>query len=215
MKIPERVKNILFDMDDVLILTRGLDRKVKETVFAPLNLKWLQIASYSHLSFKEMIPKMFQDFSIKDDPGKYIKIYFQEYNKLLANSIKKNTVPGVALLVKKLSKKDYRLALITSSTLEQAKIVCRALDLENLFEVLVTADDITHSKPHPEPYQKAIDRLDVKPEECAVIEDLPTGIASAKGVSKNIFVIAITTTNPKENLKEADYVIDSFNQIEI
>lgn len=215
VKIPKHIKNILFDMDDVLVFTRALDRKVKETIFAPLNLRWSQISPYTHLSIKEMLLKMFGDLNIKERPEKYLKTYFQEYNRLLAKSIKENTVPGVAELVKKLSKKNYRLALVTSSTLAQAKIVCRGLGLENLFEALVTAEDITHSKPHPGPYQKAIERLRVKPEECAVIEDLPTGIASAKATSPKVVVIAITTTCPKENLKKADFIIDSFNQIEV
>jgi len=214
MKIPNRIKNILFDMDDVLILTRAIDRKVKENLFAPLGLNWSQIFPYTHLSLNEMIPKMFKELKIKDNPEKYIGSYFQEYNQTLIESIKKNTVPGAVNLVKKLFAKGYNLALVTSSTLDQAQIICEGLDLNDLFKVFITADDITHSKPHPEPYQKAIDKLSAKPEECLVIEDLPTGIDSAKNVSPDVVVVAITTTNPKENLKQADFIIDSFNQID-
>jgi len=215
IQIPQRVKNILFDMDDVLVCTRAPDRMVKETIFASLNLKWSQIIQYNHLAMRELFPKIFQEFNIKDDPQKYANLYFRAYNKLLADTVEENTVPGVIGLIKKLSKKNYRLALVTSSTFGQAKIICQALHLEDLFEVIITANDITHSKPHPEPYQKAINKLGVKPEECAVIENFPTGIASAKAVSKNVFVVAITTTNLKKDLKEADFVIDSFNQIEV
>ena len=214
-KIPKGVKSVLFDMDDVLVLTRAPDRKVKEDIFASFNLKWSQIIQYNHLAIKELIPKIFKEFDIKDNPQKYAEIYFQAYDKLLTETIEENTVPGVVELIKKLSGKNYRLALVTSSTLGQAKIICRTLNLEDLFEVVITANDITHSKPHPEPYQKAIDKLGTKPEECAVIENFPTGVASAKAVSKKIFVIAITTTNSKKDLKQADFIIDQFSQIEI
>lgn len=214
-KIPACVKNILFDMDDVLVKTRAPDKTVKETIFASLNLKWSQIIQYNHLAMKELFPKIFQEFNIKDDPQKYADLYFRAYNNLLANGIEENAVPGAAQLVKNLFEKKYRLALVTSSTLAQAKIVCQALGLENLFEVVITANDITHSKPHPEPYQKAIDKLGVKPEECLVFENFPTGVASAKAVSPDVFVVALTTTHTKEDLKQADVVIDSFNQIEI
>lgn len=215
IQIPQRVKNVLFDMDDVLVRTRIPDKVVKETIFASLNLRWSQIIQYNHLAMKELFPKIFKEFNIKGSPRGYADFYFRAYNKLLADTAKENIVPGVVELIKKLSKKNYRLALVTSSTFGQAKIICQALHLEDLFEVTITANDITHSKPHPEPYQKAVDKLGVKPEECAVIENFPTGVASAKAVSKNVFVIAITTTNLKKELKEADFVIDSFNQIEV
>ena len=215
IQIPKRIKNVLFDMDDVLVRTRAPDKTVKETIFASLNLKWSQIIQHNHLAMKELFPKIFREFNIKDDPQKYTDMYFRAYNKLLADTIEENTVPGVVELIKKLHKKKYRLALVTSSTSAQAKIVCQALHLEDLFEVVITANDITHSKPHPEPYQKGIDKLGVKAEECAVIENFPTGVASAKAVSKNVFVIAITTTNSKKELRQADFVVDSFNQIEV
>ena len=214
-KIPARIKNILFDMDDVLVLTRAPDKQVKETIFASLNLKWSQIIQHNHLAVKELMPKIFQEFSIKDDPQKYAEFYFKAYNNLLADTIEKNTVPGVLELIKKLIDKNYRLALVTSSILGQAQIIRRALKLEDAFEVMITANDITHSKPHPEPYQKAIEKLGVKPEECMVIENFPTGVASAKAVGKDVLVVAITTTHSRDDLKEADFVVDSFDQIEV
>ena len=213
--IPKHIKNILFDMDDVLVLTRVIDKEVKKVLFVPLGLNWSQIFPYTHLSLREMIQKMFEELKINESPDKYIKDYFLRYDKVLAQKAKKNTVPGATELIKRLLKKKYNLALVTSSTINQAKIVCRELGLDGDFKALITADDITHSKPHPEPYQKAMERLNANAAECAVIEDLPTGIMSAKNASKEIFVIAITTTNSAENLEEADVVINSFKEIEI
>jgi len=46
--------------------------------------------------------------------------------------------------------------------------------------VLVTADDITHGKPHPEPYEKAADALGFPPWECVVFEDAPAGMLAAR-----------------------------------
>lgn len=215
MKIPQQIKNVLFDMDDVLVRTRALDKQIKENIFASLNLQWNQISPYSHLSIKEMLPLMFNYFQIKQSPNKYAQLYFNEYNKALAENIKENAVSGAAYLVKLLFEKNYSLALVTSSTLEQAQIVCQGLGLSNLFKAIITANDITHSKPHPQPYQKAIEELKASLKECLVIEDLPTGIMSAKAVSPQVLVLAITTTNSRDKLQQADFIIDHFGQIEI
>ena len=77
-------------------------------------------------------------------------------------------------------------------------------NIDNSINYIITANDITHSKPHPEPYQKAMDKLGVRPEECMVFENFPTGVASAKAVSKAVFVAAITTTHGKDELEEAE-----------
>jgi beta-phosphoglucomutase len=68
-------------------------------------------------------------------------------------------------------------------------------------------------KPHPEPYLKAAKALGVKPSECAVIENAPYGVASAK--KAGMFCIAITSSLPKEYLKRADVVVDSLAEARI
>ncbi len=69
-------------------------------------------------------------------------------------------------------------------------------------DVLITWDDITHGKPHPEPYETGLQRLGMPT--AVAIEDAPAGIASAKAAG--LTVIAVQTTNPPEALQEADVV---------
>lgn len=213
-KISTRIKNFLFDMDDVLVLTRALDKKVKQEVFAELNLSWEQILPFTHLAMKELAPKLFREFGIERSEKEFIEKYFLMYNHFLARDLDENQVPGAKELIKKLAGRDYQLALVTSSTKEQAEIVTRGLGIFDCFKAFITANDITHSKPHPEPYQRAIFALQAKREECAVVEDLPTGIQSAKNVGPDVFVVAITTTNPREKLIQADLIINSFTELE-
>jgi len=70
--------------------------------------------------------------------------------------------------------------------------------------VLVTADDVTFGKPHPEPYRRAAAALGVAEAECVVIEDAPTGVLAAKRAGMT--VLAVTTTHPAAALGHADLV---------
>lgn len=54
-----------------------------------------------------------------------------------------------------------------------------ALQIRSLFQAVVTADDVTHGKPAPETFLLAAERLGVRPEDCVVYEDSPTGFEAA------------------------------------
>jgi len=80
-------------------------------------------------------------------------------------------------------------------------------------EVLVTSDDVTHGKPHPEPYLKGAERLGFDPADCLVVEDAPAGIQSAR--AGGMKVVGITSTYGAEALEQANAVIRKLGQIQV
>ena len=100
-------------------------------------------------------------------------------------------------------------AIATSCTLPLAKARIAAAHLVPP-SVLVTADDVTHGKPHPEPFLKAARRLGVDPGRCLVVEDAPKGIEAAQAAG--CFTLAVVTTTPRE-LLDADAVVADLSEI--
>ncbi|HZL75643.1 MAG TPA: HAD-IA family hydrolase [Propionibacteriaceae bacterium] len=100
-------------------------------------------------------------------------------------------------------------AIATSCTLPLAKARIAAAQLVPP-SVLVTADDVTHGKPHPEPFLKAARRLGVDPGRCLVVEDAPKGIEAAQAAG--CFTLAVVTTTPRE-LLDADAVVADLSEI--
>ena len=86
--------------------------------------------------------------------------------------------PGARELLSALNSAGIPCALVTMSWRRFADAVIEALPPGSFVEV-VCGDDVTHGKPHPEPYLTAAQRLGVRPEDCVAIEDSPTGMASA------------------------------------
>ena len=80
-------------------------------------------------------------------------------------------------------------------------------------EVLVTSDDVTNGKPHPEPYLKGAERLGFAAAECLVIEDAPAGIQSAR--TGGMKVIGMASTYAVEKLAEADAVVQKLARIQV
>jgi len=86
--------------------------------------------------------------------------------------------PGARELLTELRESGVRTGLVTMSISRMAHHVADRLGFEG-FDVVVSGDDVTHAKPHPEPYLRAAQLLDVDIADCVAIEDSEPGIASA------------------------------------
>lgn len=96
--------------------------------------------------------------------------------------------PGARELLASLTAAGVPCALVTMSYTRLASAVLSGLP-DDTFAVVVTGDEVSKGKPHPEPYLTAAARLAVDPRDCVVIEDSPTGIAS--GVAAGCAVVGV------------------------
>jgi sugar-phosphatase len=79
--------------------------------------------------------------------------------------------------------------------------------------VLITADDIRSGKPHPEPYLLASKGLGLDARDCLVVEDAPSGVASAKAAGAR--VVAVTTSHSAEQLAGADAIVRTVGDLQV
>jgi sugar-phosphatase len=93
-----------------------------------------------------------------------------------------------------------RWAIVTSGTRVLARHRLEVAGLP-IPELMITGSDITHGKPHPEPYQRGAKLLGLPPAECVAVEDAPSGVRSA--LAAGMPVLAVPTTYPTSELAEA------------
>ena len=77
---------------------------------------------------------------------------------------------------------------------------------------MITAFDVTHGKPSPEPYLKAWERSGLQKEQCFVIENAPLGIRSGKAAGLTVYAVN-TGILTREDLAQADQVFDSMAEL--
>jgi mannitol-1-/sugar-/sorbitol-6-phosphatase len=116
-------------------------------------------------------------------------------------------LPGAVEALSSIARAKNAIATSCSLPLAKARIAAAQLVPPS---VLVTADDVTHGKPHPEPFLKAARRLGVDPGRCLVVEDAPKGIEAAQAAG--CFTLAVVTTTPRE-LLDADAVVADLSEI--
>lgn len=193
----------LFDLDGVILDTEG-----SYTAF------W---DDYGSRHFSE------KDFGLKIKGQTLVKIlgdYFPEENERKAitdaiNDFERKMsypfVPGVENYIKSLKSNGIRTAVVTSSNLLKMENVYRCHPgFREMFDMILTSEDFSESKPSPYCYLKAMRLFGVGPEDCVVFEDSLAGLQSAR--ASGAFVTALTTTNPEEVVRNyADLVIRDFN----
>ena len=119
-------------------------------------------------------------------------------------------IDGASALLSSLH--DVPWAIVTSGTHDIATNRMQAARIETA-PVLVTADDVTNGKPHPEPFLVAASRLGSPPEHCIVFEDAPTGVSAAQAAGMT--VVALPTTVEPADLANANYMIRDLSQVRV
>ena len=97
-----------------------------------------------------------------------------------------------------------RLAIVSGAVRSEIDMVLRAAGLD-VFEVIVSAEDVTRGKPDPEGYLLALRRLRLQAADAVAIEDAPPGIAAAKAAG--LSCVAVLGTVPRERLGQADEIV--------
>jgi HAD superfamily hydrolase (TIGR01509 family) len=96
--------------------------------------------------------------------------------------------PGARELLAELRADGVPCALVTMSYQSLATAIVEMLPAGS-FQTVVAGDDVTHGKPHPEPYLTAAERLGVSPRRCVAIEDSLTGVSSAEAAQVPVLAV--------------------------
>ena len=206
-------KIILWDMDGVISDSYSFHLAAWQEIFARRNVEFT----------KEDFAGLFgsrNDFIIRTVmgrqlPGRNVKSLVQEkeeaFRRKATGRIK--AFPGAVALVNALKNGNFRLGLASSASMENIDLALSELDLARTFECIVSGQDVSESKPSPQIYLLAAERLRTTPSDCVVIEDSPLGVKAAK--SAGMKCLAVTNTRHRHDLQEADTVVDSLEDVDL
>jgi beta-phosphoglucomutase len=127
-------------------------------------------------NWKQFLPEMLARAGVQVEPrtvaARKTAIYAERLDRVVPNH-------ALIALLRQLRAAECLAALVTSASAANAHAVLHHLDLDSLFDTIVTGDDVSNHKPAPDSYQLAAERLGVSPSQCVVIEDSDIGVASA------------------------------------
>jgi mannitol-1-/sugar-/sorbitol-6-phosphatase len=199
-----RCRALLFDMDGVLVDSTPAVARVWTAWANRFGLVPAEVVRQAHgrpsiATIRELLPSA--DHQAEDQAIEKAEI--ADVDDIIA-------LPGTKELLDALP--PDRFAVVTSATHPLAVVRLRAAGFA-IPKHLVTASDISHGKPHPEPYLRGAQSVGVPPAGCVVIEDAPAGIQSGKAAGSR--VLALRTTTPDSALRAAgaDWIVTDCSNI--
>lgn len=209
------IKAIIYDVDGTLVDSEPLHVKAWDET---LKLYRHTLTDLSQTFQNTMAGKkpiiiaegMVEELNIKTDPADFLA----EKSKLFLELARTQLQPmeGAVESVHRFKQAGYKLGIGTSLDRAYLDLILYRLDVVNIFDVIVTGDQITKGKPDPETYLTVAEQLGVSAEQCVVLEDAATGVASAKAAG--MVCIAIENANAvAQDLGAADMIVNSLNEV--
>ncbi len=213
---------VIFDFDGIIVDTEPLHYKAFQEMLVPLGLgySWeeymeLYIGFDDRDAFREAF-RVHGRMLSEDELKELIRGKAAAFLDIVSGGVA--AYPGVVELIRSISG-TLPLALCSGALKSDIEPILKQLGLTDAFDVKVTADEVAASKPDPESYRLAVQRLrerfpgKVDAAASIAVEDTPAGITSATGAG--LKVLAVTNSYPREKLSGASRVVNSLVGVDI
>ena len=203
------IEAVLFDVDGVTVESELLHLQTFNEILEPYGIhlsenEWK--TRFVGAGSKVIMKTLFQEHGISDNPAPVIKQRRLLYKARVENG-ELQPVPCFLDFYNSVEQTKTPIAFVSTGHPDNLKA---ALTHFGLFKKhpIIDVTKVTHTKPNPEAYLLGAKTLSVKPQHCLVFEDSPVGVTAAK--SADMTCVALTTTNPSQDLVHADLIIPNF-----
>lgn len=209
------LKAVIFDMDGVIIDSEPTHLKLEIESYKKLGI---EVTEDEHHSFvgstsRFMWEVLKNKFKLNQTLEELIEnergIYFKYLN---SDECDINLIDGVKELIENLHDNGVKLAIASSSPLNVIEVIAKKFQIGEYFEVFVTGDYVKRSKPEPDIFLFAAEKMGVSPENCIVIEDSNNGVRAAKKAGMKCVGIN-SDAEGRQDISTADIVINSFKEV--
>ncbi len=202
---------VLFDMDGVVIDSMGQHEEAWRKVFRDegIDLSPEDILKREGMSGPESLLDIYNEKKLplpSDDKLNYL--IDKKHGIFNENNI--SPFLGILTCLELLKERKILLALVTGSHMETVERILPE-ELREYFSAIITADHVKNGKPSPEPYLKALEKINVPVENAIAVENAPMGILSAKNAG--LYCVALETTLPSEYLQKADIILSNHQKL--
>ena len=207
------IEAVIFDLDGVIVTTDDYHYEA-----------WKKIADQENIYFDREINERLRGVSRMESLDiileKSSKIYNEEekielatrkndyYKNLLENLTKEDILPGILETLNFLENKKIKTAIGSSS--KNTMFILNKIGLTNRFDAIVDGTMIKNSKPDPEVFLQAAEKVGIKAEKCLVVEDADAGVEAGKRAGMRVLGVGSAKNN-----ENADYKSENMEEFNI
>ncbi|SFS31681.1 HAD family hydrolase [Sphingobacterium wenxiniae] len=203
---------VIFDMDGVICDTNPHHAKAFEAFFDKYKIAYSDQEFEEHMYGKHNSYIMSHFFKRPITGDELLRLENEKealFRELYKTQVE--TIPHYIPFLHALKAEDFKTGVATSAPKANLDLIVDALAIRELMNSILTSEDVTLHKPHPEVYLKSAERIGLDPSNCLVFEDSFSGITAAKNAGMN--VVAVLSSHTREQLPECAYYINDYQQI--
>ncbi len=209
------IKTVIFDMDGVLVDSEYTFLETKtdmlKTAGFPKDVSYQY--QFMGTTFEVMWTIMKEEIGLPESISFYINDMNERREVMIARDGIR-AIKGAQDLVKRLFEAGFKLAVASSSPKHEIVRAMTELGLVDYFEVLVSGEEVAHSKPAPDVFLAAAERLGVSAQDAIIIEDTKNGSLAARRAGA--YVIGFENPNyPAQDLSNADIIVTDYQELTI
>lgn len=184
-------KAFLFDLNGTMIDDMQYHVKAWHRIFNELgaNISMERMKQESYGKNHEVIERVMPGRFSEEEKTKMSFTKERQYQKEFKPHLK--LIDGLDVFLERAYQQNIKMAIGSAAIMFNVDFVLDGLNLRKYFPVIVSADDVSHSKPDPETYLKCAEALNVSLADCIVFEDAPKGVESAQNAGMRSIVLTI------------------------
>lgn len=202
-----QIKAVIFDLDGVIVSTDECHYKA-----------WKQMADEEGIYFDKEINTRLRGVSrmesleiiLERATKTYSQVEKEEmatrknqyYKELIQQLTPKDILPGVTDLLSELKERNIKVAIGSSS--KNSPLILERICLDTYFDAIVDGNQISNSKPDPEVFLLAAQKLNISPENCLVVEDADAGVIAAIAAGMKVLGIGSAASNKSASFTAKD-----------
>lgn len=207
------MKAIIFDFDGTLANTLPICYYAFQKVFIEFDKKDLTTKKIQEM-FGPSETGIIKNNLLNPNKEAAIEYFYTKYSELHTSLVKANS--EILELLNSLKEAEIKLGIFTGKARRSLDISLKALDMDGLFDVIITGDDVVKPKPHPEGLLKALSLLEVENSVAIYIGDSDADILA--GVQANVYTIGVQWLPEYQTpvcSKQPDLLINSIKEFKI
>lgn len=209
------IKGVAYDMDDLMVRSDELHSLAWDGLLNKYAHSFDEIPKNIQAGFIgrrviDILKEILNYFNLEID----LELAYQERTEIFLKIVEENlqAMPGLETSLQLFKQNGYKVALASSGAKRYINLVLERFNISEYFDVIVSGDDVSIGKPHPETYLVAAKKLGILPEECLVLEDATKGVAAAKAAGCRCVAIINPYTLPQDHT-QADLILPSLEKI--
>ena len=210
------IKAILFDHDGTLVDSEYVHYEMWASILMPHGITLTAedyIRHYAGIPTPSNAATIVENYSLEISPS----VLIEAKQSATESFLSKRAFPlmtGAKESIDFFNQKGIKLAIVTGAGIEGVNATVLSNNFQDKFQAIVSGDDVGNSKPSPDCYLLATQRLAVNASECIAIEDSENGVTAA--FSANISCIAISTPmSQHHDLSKAMRIFDNLNEAKV